>query len=157
MNSLTSLGFEKREVFYLIPPKLNVIDHQTEKKICPHCQKLQQSCFPVDVTAETQFGTKLKSWIIYFMHYQLIPFEITAEICEDLISHRPSLGSLNRFAKECYKSLKKTELNIKTSLIHSEILNVNETGINCNGKLEWLHVASNENLTIFASYKNRGM
>lgn len=91
------------------------------------------------------------------MSYQIIPCEITSEICKDLISHRPSLGSLNRFAKECYKKLKKTELNIKTSLVHSEILNVDETGINCNGKLEWLHIASNENLTHFASHKDRGM
>jgi transposase len=156
LKDIQNVGIERRQIYDLILPKLNVIEHQTEKKICPHCKKLQQSKFPQEVPSDTQYGSKLKSWVIYFMNYQLIPYERTAEICEDLIQHRPSLGTLNRFAHEGFKKLKKTELKIKAALTQTEVLHVDESGIDCNGKIEWLHVASTEKLTHFAAHPNRG-
>ena len=151
------IGIDRRQIYDILPPQLHIIEYQTEKKICPHCKKLQQSQFPKETPSETQYGDKLKSLLIYLMNYQLIPYERTVEICEDLIQHKPSLGSLNRFAHEGFKRLRKTELKIKAALTQVDVLHVDESGLDCNGKNEWLHVASTDKLTHFASHTKRGI
>ncbi|MEO5969180.1 MAG: IS66 family transposase [Bdellovibrionia bacterium] len=91
------------------------------------------------------------------MNYQLIPFERTSEICEDLFNHPISLGTLMNFSTQGFRSLKATELKIKAALIHSDVLHVDESGIACEGKNQWLHVASSSKLTHFAIHPRRGL
>lgn len=56
-----------------------------------------------------------------------------------------------------------SKLNIKVSKTTSTVENINfkvihcdETGVQINGKRNWLHVTSNDTLTYFFAHKNRG-
>ena len=52
-----------------------------------------------------------------------------------------SQGSLFNFNKEAYDTLEYFEAIAKPKLIESTCVNVDETGININGKRLWLHRA----------------
>jgi hypothetical protein len=63
----------KRQVFDVTIPKLEVIEHQVELKMCTCCNKRVTSSFPEGVHAPVQYGTVIQSWAVYFQHQQFIP------------------------------------------------------------------------------------
>ena len=60
-----------------------------------------------------------------------------------------STGSIFNFNTECYELLEEFKAIAKNRLVASEILNVDETGINVDEKSCWIHTASNSQRTYF--------
>ena len=67
-----------------------------------------------------------------------------------------SEGSIYHFNQEAYDLLETFEEKAKAALVTSEVLHVDETGINKNGDKYWLHSASNSLWTHFSPHEKRG-
>ena len=67
-----------------------------------------------------------------------------------------SAGSGFNFNNEAYEKLDHFEQWAKTQLAKSELMHVDETGINLNGKRHWLQCASNSALTLLYPHTNFG-
>jgi transposase len=67
-----------------------------------------------------------------------------------------SAGSLFNFNREAYERLESFEKLARQKLKAGYLLHNDETGINVNGKLLWLHSASNEKWTLFFPHQKRG-
>ncbi len=69
-----------------------------------------------------------------------------------------SEGSLYNFIKTSYEQLLKLNVleRIKAELIQEKSLHADETGININGKRQWLHCASSSRWTHLAHHTKRG-
>ena len=65
-------------------------------------------------------------------------------------------GSISNWNYAIYEKLEFFEIWAKNKLIHSYLNNVDETGININGKKRWLHCVGNEEVTLFHADINRG-
>jgi transposase len=150
-------GIERRQVHELPPIKIIVTEHRAEHKQCPHCRYHNKAEFPEDVQYSVQYGRYLKSVMVYLGVYQLIPYDRISELFSDLCGHSISKGTLAKALETCYDDLEGVEEKIRTLLVGSQVLNVDETGFRVTGDRHWLHVASTELLTLYGHHKKRGV
>lgn len=150
------LDYDKRQVFDLPPLQVVVSEHQAEIKRCSECGRVNQAGFPEGVSAKTQYGPRLKGLAQYLQHYQLLPLKRTQETFADLFGHQLSQATLVGASESCYLGLAGVEAGIKQSIIASEVIHVDETGLYEQGRRHWLHVASTQELTFYAAHAKRG-
>jgi transposase len=77
---------ERRQVHDLPPPKLEVVEHQAQTKVCQRCGTKNKAKFPAGVNAPVQYGEGIRAVATYLMGYQLLPFERCAEAMGDLFN-----------------------------------------------------------------------
>jgi transposase len=149
-------GYDKRQVFDIPPVTIEVTEYQAEIKTCPHCHTVNKASFPKDVNKVVQYGPRLKTQMIYLMNQHLIPYERTSDISFDFYGHRLSTGTLYQMNQSCYNALEKPDAKIKEHIIASEVVNFDETGLQVEKYLHWLHSASTEYCTYYYIHKRRG-
>jgi transposase len=94
--------------------------------------------------------------VLYLQQYQLLPYARTAEAMRDLFGCRLSAGTVANIVRECSEALLEIELKIKKGLRRSSVIHADETGLRVEGKLAYVHVASNARLTHYGSDGRRG-
>ena len=158
LSDVKVCGVVKRQVFDIPKPKVEVIEHQTEIKVCPCCAKRVRSNFPEGIGAATQYGTVLKSTVVYLQQQHFIPEKRLQEICMDLFSMPIAKATLVKFSEECnaHLSVLGCEKALKKTISRVAIKHLDETGFRINGKIQWLHVASTENMTHYRIDEKRG-
>lgn len=156
LEETIATDYVQRQVFDIPPLRLKVTEHHAEIKQCPHCGASNQALFPQEVTKNTQYGDNVKSLAVYLTQYQLLPYERTTELLNDLFSCSITEGSLYNWNKKAYQTLKKPEQLIINQLQQASVLNVDETGVFCQNKSQWLHVASTSRLTHYGIHAKRG-
>jgi len=156
LHDTEAAGYERRQVFDLPPINVEVFEHLAERKICPNCGCLNKATFPKEVAHSVQYGTRLKSVATYLNQYQLVPFDRLNETFVDLFGHRLSQSTLIDINRECYNILEPVEETIRQQLIASPVICLDETGMRIEGKRNWSHVVSTENLTYYAAHPHRG-
>jgi transposase len=149
-------GYERRQVFELPQPKLDVIEHRAEIKCCPHCGKHVRAPFPPDVNAPVQYGPRFQSLLVYLQHQQLLPTERISQLCNDLFGQSVSEATLAQATQRCYQQLEPFETELLHQLQAAPILHADESGLRAAGKLHWLHAASTDRLTYYLVHPKRG-
>ena len=158
-TSLTSEAVEEtlhRQVFDIPSLKVMVREHQVEVKCCPQCGQKNQADFPVEAKNVVQYGPRLKAMMVYLSEWQLLPFERSCQLLSDLLGAPISEGTLHNARVECFESLAAIEQSIQSHLINAEVVHFDETGLQVNGELRWLHVAGNEQFTHYVVHAQRG-
>lgn len=140
---------EKRQVFDIPEPNIEVTEHRIEAKACPCCGKISKGIFPENVTAPVQYGEHVQVLSAYFRNQHLIPVERVCEIFEDVFGISLSAGTCSKIDKKLFDKLESFETNLKAYLIASQVLHFDETGMRCEKKLHWVHVASSESATFY--------
>lgn len=146
---------EKRQVHDLPPRGLIVTEHQTETKLCP-CGCLNKAVFPSDISAPVQYGPGVKAAAVYLKNYQLLPYERTCELLDDLFECRVSEGTLANILAECNARLEEPALQIKTQIAQAPVVHFDESGSRVDRHLWWVHVASTANATYYDIHPKRG-
>jgi transposase len=147
---------EQRQVHELPVIKLEVTEHQVERKICPHCQLATTSRFPSSVQDWVQYGSRVKGIVTYLNQYQLIPSQRTQELMRDLFGCEISEGTIYNQVQKCHEVLAPVEAEIKEKLQNAEVANFDETGMRVEAKGWWLHVCSTKTHTHYQVHKKRG-
>ncbi|MBN1511318.1 MAG: IS66 family transposase [Phycisphaerae bacterium] len=147
---------ERRQVFDLPEPKLEVTEHQGEVKTCP-CGCVNRAAFPPEASAPVQYGPRVKSVGVYLNQYQLLPFDRLAEIMRDLFACDSfSQGTLANFNADCSRRLEPVDVAIRDLAAASPVAGFDETGVRATGALHWLHTVSTQLLTWYYAHKRRG-
>jgi len=147
---------EKRQVFEVPEPKVEVTEHRIEAKICPCCGKIAKGSFPENVNAPVQFGEHVQALATYFKNQHLIPAERVCQIFEDVFGFSISPGTCSKIDKRLFEKLASFEINLKAYLLASKVLHFDETGMRCQKKLNWIHVASSTTATFYGMHSKRG-
>ncbi|GAC1404049.1 MAG: IS66 family transposase [Ktedonobacteraceae bacterium] len=147
---------ERRQVVELPPRRVEVIEHQAERKCCPKCQHVTLASFPQGVQAPVQYGPALSAVAVYLVQQQLVPYERACEILFDLFGHCPRAATLCSLVERCAEVLGPVEEQIKHALSQSEVLNQDETGLYVAGKRHWVHVSATKHLTHYTVHAKRG-
>ncbi|WP_172632486.1 IS66 family transposase [Dictyobacter arantiisoli] len=147
---------ERRQVIDLPPKRLVVIEHQTEQKCCPRCQRITATTFPEDVRAPVQYGPALGAVAVYLVQQQLLPYERACETLQDLMGPAMTVGTLKALVDRCAANLQPIEVQIKDHLRQAKVMHQDETGLYVMGKRHWMHVAATAALTHYAVHPKRG-
>jgi transposase len=149
-------GYEKRQTFDLPPLTLEVTEHKADIKQCGHCGHETRGQFPDGVDVLAQYGPRLRSLMVYLNTYQFIPYGRLQEFMNDVFSCSLSQGTLVHANEECAKHLEATYEQIKAHIRAGAVAHFDETGLNIQGKLSWLHVAGTEDATCYMAHAKRG-
>jgi transposase len=147
---------ERRQVFDIPIPKVEITEHQSETVYCPCCGLLNKGSFPDEVNQPVQYGKGLLAQIIYLNQYQLIPYNRIAEYFEDLYSLKISEATIFKALETIFELLGPAEQATISKLLEAKTLHVDETGMRVEGKRRWLHVASTAFYTNYNWHTKRG-
>jgi len=147
---------ERRQVFDIPEPRLEVTEHQGEVKTCG-CGHVNHATFPPEAAAPVQYGPRVKSTAIYLQDYQLLPFERLTEIMCDLFSCESfSQGTLANVGAQCARQLAPIDEIIRAQAAAADVAGFDETGVRATGSLHWLHTVSTQWLTWYFAHPKRG-
>jgi len=149
-------GVQTRQVVDLPPIVLEVTEHQAETKTCPHCRQATTAAFPTGVTSPVQYGDRLKGFLVYLHQYQLVPYQRSCELVDDLWGQAVSPGTLATANAHCAETLAPVEQAIIRYLQAADVVHFDETSLFEQGERRWLHSASTEDVTYYFPYSKRG-
>jgi transposase len=147
-------GFEARQVIDIDVVKVvNVVRAEVLKN---SRGELFVAQFPESVMRPVQYGGSVKAQAVYMSQQQLLPYDRVRDYFSDQCGIPLSAGSLFNFNQEAFGRLEEFEALVGRHLIRQEVLHADETGINVNGKLLWLHSVSTDQWTLFFPHARRG-
>jgi len=149
------IGFVARQVFD-IEIKRVVTEYRAQILVDENGNEFTAP-FPDGVNNPVQYGNALKAHSVYMSQFQLLPYDRIRDYFADQIGIPISAGSIFNFNKSAFDKLEEYESLVKEKLIESELIHADETGININGKRQWLHCASNTLWTYFHPHEKRGI
>ena len=121
----------------------------------PSLWRASRGEFPEGVTHKAQYGTRLRAFAVYLKNYGFLSYQRTAEALSDLFAIAVSAGTLASTDGRCARRLERVVEQIREKLVRAPV-HFDETGLSINGKLHWLHGASNPAFTYYFPHERRG-
>ena len=148
MDSAT-VGARRQEVDIPLPIEAKVIDHllMQVKCSCGHCCKGQ---FPETVNAPVNFGPNITALVSYLSTYQNVPFKRLTHLLETIFGLHVSEGSVSNMLNSMRKFSKEPYAMIRQKVASGKVAGADETGININGRNNWLWTFQNDVATYLA-------
>lgn len=157
-TSLTTaavIAIKKRQVYDVPPIQFEVTEHQAEVKQCK-CGCINVGTFPAGVDRYVQYGPRFKATMAYLQNYQLLPFQRTQQLVQDLLGHQVSTGTLSNISQSAHEKLEDFEEQLKRALSYCQVVGFDETGFRILGQRMWLHNCSTSQLAFYAVHHKRG-
>ena len=147
---------ERRQVFDLPTPKLKVIEHISMSCSCPNCDRKVKGKFPELVKSRVQYGSGVQALSLMLNTSYKIPFAKVGRLFADLFGYKINDSTQITIQKKGFVLLEKPEAKIKEALLNGPVGHVDETGVNVNGKNNWLHGFTSSMYTYLFAHSNRG-
>jgi transposase len=144
----------KRQVFDLPQPKLEVTEHQIGEIECCGC--VQQGEYPPDVRASVQYGAGVRALVTKLSVDHKMPLEQICSLFADLYGYELNSETVETALEEGYELARPLEESIVEQLKQAEVVHFDETGLRIEGKLQWLYMASNAWYTHLFVHEKRG-
>jgi len=146
-----------RQVFDLPEPKpLIVTEHRAHGCRCAACGTHTRAAFPEGVAAPVQYGERIKAFVLYLLHYQLLPEKRLAALMADLFGVRLVTATIARISQDCAQRFQGFADAVRDRVAAAPVKHMDETGFRIGGKTQWLHIASTIWLTFYRTSPKRG-
>lgn len=146
-----------RQVFDLPEPQpLVVTEHRAHDCRCSACGATTRAAFPEGVNAPVQYGARIAAFVIYLLHYQLLPEDRLVELMADLFGVKLAAATIARMSHACATRLRGFAEMVRDLVAGAKVKHMDETGFRIGGKTQWLHVASTALLTFYRVCAKRG-
>jgi transposase len=150
-------GVEKRQVFDLPEPRLDVTEHQAMIYRCAHCRGQTTAAFPDGVTSPAQYGERVRAAAVYLNVQQLIPEDRVAQAMSDLFGAGALCpASVVAWGKRKAEQFEAVAAQIAALVAKAPVRHLDETGFRVAGQGQWLHTASTAALTSYRVTVKRG-
>lgn len=146
----------KRQVFDLPPQAIRVTEHQAQTKICPCCGTTNKASFPAAVKAPTQYGPHILALAVYLQYGQHLPFERIRTLMQECFGLPISEATIACAAATCHGAIAAGLQEIENHLLATEVTHHDETGMRVKGKLQWMHLMSDQAFTRLWTHERRG-
>src|SRR3954451_24742939 len=146
-----------RQVFDLPEPRpLTVTEHRAYACRCAACGRQTRAAFPAGVTAPVQYGTRVAAFVLYLLHYQLLPEKRLAEAMADLFGVTLVTATIARISRDAARRCQSFADAVRDQGAAAPLKHLDETGFRIGGKTQWLHIASTVLLTFYRISPKRG-
>jgi transposase len=146
-----------RQVFDLPEPQpLIVTEHRAHDCRCAACGTQTRAGFPEGVTAPVQYGKRIGAFVLYLLHYQLLPEQRLAALMADLFGVKLATATIARISQDCAKCFRGFADAVRDHVAAAPVKHMDETGFRIGGKTQWLHIASTLLLTFYRVSPKRG-
>ena len=145
---------QNRQVFDLPEPKLEITEHRIGQMEC--CGISQRGQYPVDVTANVQYGPRVQALITKLSVEHKMPMEQISCLFEEMYSYALNSATIKAIMTRGYHLAEAIENQSMASLLDAATVHFDETGVRVEGQLQWLHSASTETHTHLFIHKKRG-
>ena len=153
----TSVGHNARQVFDLPEPHpLVVTEHRAHDCQCVACGTKTRASFPEGVNAPVQYGLRIGAFVLYLLHYQLLPEKRLAELMADLFGVKLVTATIARISQDCARRFQEFAAVVRDHVAAAPVKHMDETGFRIGGKTNWLHIASTTLLTFYRVCAKRG-
>lgn len=137
---------------------LYVTEERAYSGKCKECGEPFQAKFSSGFSAPVKYGENINALVAMCNECGNVPDRKTAEIVSSLCGDKISMsaGTVVNIRTALANNLDGTVKTIKQKLAKSNVLNVDETGVRVNGKLNWVNIFSNDQYTLFEHSTKRG-
>ncbi len=157
LTGAMATGHAARQVFDLPEPQpLVVTEHRAHDCRCAACGAQTRAEFPDWVTAPVQYGKRIGAFVLYLLHYQLLPEKRLATLMTDLFGVRLATATIARISQDCAERFHGFVHVVRNQLAAAPVKHMDETDFRIGGKKQWLHVASTILLTFYRVSAKRG-
>ena len=141
-----------RQVFDLPEPRpLVVTEHRAHGCRCAGCGVQTRAAFPDGVTAPVQYGQRISTFVLYFLHYQLLPGvsmrlayqrnawlpeKRLATLMSDLFGVRLVTATIARISQDCAHRLTGFADTVRDHVAAAPVKHMDETGFRIGGKTQ---------------------
>jgi transposase len=152
-----SIGFGARQVFDLPQPQpLVVTEHRAHECQCQNCGTTTRAAFPKGVNAAVQYGARIAAFVVYLLHFQMLPEDRLVAAMADLFGVRLCAATIANMSRSCAMRMQGLVVTIRDHVANAGVKHMDETGFRIGGKTQWLHVASTKLLTFYRVCAKRG-
>ena len=113
------------------------------------CGTQTRGAFPDGVTAPVQYGTRIAAFVLYLLHYQLLPEKRLAVLMADLFGVKLVTATIARISHDCAERFQGFVDALRDQVAAAPVKHMDETGFRIGGKTQWLHIASTAWLTFY--------
>src|SRR5487761_2187610 len=146
-----------RQVFDLPEPQpLIVTEHRAHGCLCAACGTQTRATFPEGVTAPVQYGKRISAFVLYLLHYQLLPEKRLAALMADFFGINLVTATIARISQDCAERFQGFTDAVRDRVAAAPVKHMDETGFRIGGKTQWLHIASTIWLTFYRVSPKRG-
>jgi transposase len=157
LTAATATGHVARQVFDLPEPRpLIVTEHRAHACRCAACGTQTRAAFPEGVAAPVQYGKRIGAFVLYLLHYQLLPEKRLAVLMADLFGVKLVTATIARISRDCAERFQGFADALRDQVAAAAVKHMDETGFRIGGKTQWLHIASTAWLTFYRSAAKRG-
>lgn len=146
---------ERRQVFDLPDIALMVTEHVAERRRCA-CGCETKASFPNAASAPAVYGPGVRALAAYLAVHQHLPLERTAQFFGDVLGQEVSVGAISKMISEAAEGTTEFTEHVRLLLRTADTVHFDETGARVNGRLAWVHGASNAALTLLDCHARRG-
>jgi transposase len=158
-TTLSSSGAQihkRAQVFDIPGVRFEVIEYHTLSLRC-QCGKLHQSELPAQVYEVAQYGPNIRALAVHLTQGQLLPFARACELIKDLYHLDISPATLLQWVHEGAQLLTPMVQAIAQKIQDAAVVNVDESGLRVDLRLQWLHTAVTPTHTWYGVHPKRGL
>jgi len=157
LTAAMATGYVARQVFDLPEPRpLVVTEYRAHDCRCAACGAQTRAAFPDGVTAPVQYGQRIGAFVLYLLHYQLLPEKRLATLMADLFDVRLATATITRISQDGAARFQGFVEAVRDQVAAAAVKHMDETGFRIGGKTQWLHIASTMLLTFYRVSAKRG-
>jgi transposase len=157
LTAVMATSHVARQVFDLPEPRpLIVTEHRAHACRCAACGTQTRGVFPAGVTAPVQYGPRIAAFVLYLLHYQLLPEKRLAVLMADLFGVKLVTATIARISNDCAERFHGFVDALRDHVAAAPVKHMDETGFRIGGKTQWLHIASTAWLTFYRTAAKRG-
>jgi transposase len=96
-----------------------------------------------------QYGERIGAFVLYLLHYQLLPEKRLATLMADLFGVNLVVVTIARISRDCAGRYEGFADAVRDLVAAAAVKHMDETGFRIAGKTQWLHIASTIWLTFY--------
>lgn len=156
LDAVPEIAVEKRQVFDIPAPAVEVTEHRALSLCCPRCGTRAQGEFPPGIRAAAQYGPRFKAAMVYLSAQQLLPEDRLSQLADDLFTLPVATATLAGFNAEAAQTLAPAQEATLQTLKAAPVKHLDETGFRVGGTTQWLHVIGTPEATHYRVSPKRG-